>query len=190
MILLANLLTLSRIPLAILFWLVVHQPGWAMAVMVVGGLTDVIDGPIARHARRHQTGRPDPGPPGVFSWLDPFCDKFFVLSVLAGTYVARDVPAGVLLAVAAREMVQIPLAAVYRFTPWLRSRMRYDFTAGPIGKAATVAQFAAIAAILSDHPARGALSVVAAIIGLCAAIHYVARGVRLARAQPSPARAG
>ncbi len=74
----------------------------------------------------------------------------------------------------------VPLAGVYRFTR-LRSRMRYDFRAGPVGKAATVAQFLAILALLAEHPLRTALATLAGCLGLISAGEYVRRGLRLAR---------
>ena len=61
---LANVLTLSRIPFGIAFWFVADRPTWARAIMVVGGVTDLVDGAVAR--RRGQAGRN-----GVVAWLDP-----------------------------------------------------------------------------------------------------------------------
>jgi hypothetical protein len=66
-------------------------------------------------------------------------------------------------------------------TPGLRARIRYDFTAGPLGKAATVAQIVAITAILTNTERIWPLACVTAAVGLAAAVHYIVRGVRLVR---------
>ena len=59
---LANVLTLSRIPFGIAFWFVTDRPTWALAVMIVGGATDLVDGAVAR--RSGQAGRNGVGVPG------------------------------------------------------------------------------------------------------------------------------
>jgi cardiolipin synthase len=184
---LAHLLTVSRIPLAALFWLVVQRPLAALIVLAVGAATDLVDGHIARFVIRRRTRRGEPAPSRIGEWLDPLCDKTFVLSVLAAVWVTLRPPPVLLLAVASRELILVPIAAVYRFTPWLRSRLHYRFRAGPLGKAATVAQFAAIAALLFRHPAFAVLAATAGLVGVSAAVAYIVRGVRLAREQRSAA---
>ena len=114
------------------------------------------------------------------AWLDPLCDKTFVVSVLIATWVHTHPALWLIVAIGARELVLVPLAALYRFTG-LRSRMRYDFRAGPLGKAATVAQFVAVLALLAHLPYRAALAGLSGVLGLVAAGHYVRRGLRLAR---------
>lgn len=184
---LAHLLTVSRLPLAGLFWLVVGEPRWALLVLALGAATDIVDGVIARFvvSRRQRLGQPPPSRIG--EWLDPLCDKTFVLSVLAAIAIRLDTPALLLLAIAAREIILVPLAAIYRFTPLLRSRMRYRFRAGVLGKAATVAQFLAILAVLFRDPRAPLLAALAAVVGILAAAAYVLRGVRLAREGARPA---
>jgi len=174
----ANLLTLARLPLAVLFWFVVHRLDGAFAVIALAALTDVVDGRLARRARRLE-GLPASAA-SMGAWLDPLCDKTFVVSVLIATWVHTHPPLWLIVAIGARELVLVPLATLYRFTR-LRSRMRYDFRAGPLGKAATVAQFVAILALLAHLPYRAALAWLSGAIGLVAAGHYVRRGLRLAR---------
>ena len=150
--------------------------------MAVAALTDVADGAVARRARRRAEASGVHLGPGPGAWLDPLCDKTFVLSVIAATYVDLGPSPYLLATIALREIILVPLAAIYRLTPSLRARMRYDFKAGPLGKAATVAQFLAIAAILLRHPSQVPLALLAGAIGLAAAVTYVRRGVWLARA--------
>jgi cardiolipin synthase (CMP-forming) len=180
---LAHLLTLSRLPLAGLFWLVVGNPGSALVVLVVGAATDVVDGPIARFVMRRRAARGEPAPSRVGEWLDPLCDKTFVLSVLIAVWWTLDPPRWMVLAIATRELILAPIAAVYRFTPWMRGRLKYRFRAGPLGKATTVLQVGALTALLFGHPSATPLAIAAGVVGVLAATHYILRGVRMARQQ-------
>jgi len=176
---LAHLLTLARIPLAIAFWLVASRPVWAAAVIGLAAATDLVDGGVARRARRHGGGRVRWA--GAGAWLDPLCDKTFAIVVLVALAVKRDVDVGLLLLIGTRELVLVPLALVYRLTP-LHARFHLDFRAAPAGKAATVAQFIAIGALILEVPGAPLLAVAAAIAGLYAAGRYLARARRAAYA--------
>ena len=170
---LANVLTLSRIPFGIAFWFVADRPTWALAVMIVGGATDLVDGAVAR--RRGQAGRN-----GVGAWLDPVCDKFFMLSMMAALLTVRRPEPWMVVAIAAREIVVVPLALVYRLVPGVRRRLSYDFRAGRPGKLATVAQFVALTAILFGSEVLPWLAALAGIVGLAAAGDYIRRALRAA----------
>jgi cardiolipin synthase len=175
---LANVLTVARIPLAVAFWLVATRPLWAASVLGVAAVTDLVDGRVARRARRRapQTGRwADAG-----AWLDPLCDKVFTIAVLTALAVRLDVGIGLLLLIGTRELLLVPLALVYRLT--LHERFRYDFRSVPAGKRATVAQFVAILAILFEAPGATLVTIGAAIVGLDATARYLARARRAARA--------
>jgi cardiolipin synthase len=179
---LAHALTLSRLVLAGLFWLVVDRPWWALGVLALAGLTDIVDGQIARlvRRRREQAGQPPPSST-LGEWLDPLCDKTFVLSVLVALWAGPGLPLPLLLAIATREIILVPLAGLYRFTPFLRARLQYRFRAGALGKAATIAQFLAITAILFRDPRAPLAAIAASVVGACAAVAYIVRGLRLAR---------
>ena len=169
----ANVLTLSRVPFGIAFCFVTDRPTWALAVMIVGGATDLVDGAVAR--RRGQAGRN-----GVGAWLDPVCDKFFVLSMIAALLISRRPAPWIVVAIAAREVVVIPLALIYRLVPGVRRRLSYDFRAGRPGKLATLAQFAALTAMLFGSGVLPWLAALAGIVGLAAAGDYVRRALRAA----------
>lgn len=68
----SNLLSLSRIPLGVTF-LGLNDPLWMAGIVFLGGLTDLLDGVIARLSRTVSQ---------VGLLLDPFCDKLFVLLCL------------------------------------------------------------------------------------------------------------
>ncbi len=182
----ANLLSLARIPLGVVFMAVVDQPAAAIAVMGVAGLTDVLDGWLARRTRGpSHLQHPD----AAGSWLDPVCDKLFLAAVLIAVYASRHPPLAVVVMIAARELVVVPATAVYRLAPGVRRRLRCDFRASRLGKAATVTQFAAVVALLLAPAAVAPLASTAAVVGLLAAADYLRRAapaVRVARRAPEP----
>lgn len=171
-----NLLSLARLPLGVLFWLVAGgTPGRALpalGVLALAGVTDVLDGIAARRAGVDLAG--------VGSWLDPLCDKLFVGAVLAALHVQRGVPLGLLALIVARELLQLPMSLVYRAVPTLRRWLRYDFRASPLGKAATISQFLAVTALIAGLPARVPI-VVAFTLGIVALGDYVLRAIEIGR---------
>jgi phosphatidylglycerophosphate synthase len=169
---LPNLLSLSRLPLGWVFWIALgdttERGVMALGVMALAALTDVLDGAVARR-RGVDTS-------GTGSWLDPICDKLFVGAVLVALHVQRGVPLWLLAMIVARELMQLPMVVVYRVSPTLRRWLRYDFRASPLGKAATVVQFLAIAALVLGFETR-ALAIAAFALGLIALTDYVRRAV-------------
>jgi phosphatidylglycerophosphate synthase len=179
---LPNVLSLSRIPLGFVFWVALGQ-GVANAVLPFGVLaaaavTDVLDGYFAR--------RSGADPSGTGSWLDPICDKLFVAAVLVALYVQRRVPLEVLALIMARELLQLPMAFIYRTSATLRRWLRYDFRASWLGKGATVAQFLAVSALILDHVLAWRLAVLAFALGLLALGDYVRRAILIGKRHPHP----
>jgi phosphatidylglycerophosphate synthase len=173
---LPNLLSLSRLPLGWVFWMVLGKTPdrgpLALGVMALAAVTDVLDGTIARRRGVDASG--------AGSWLDPICDKLFVGAVLAALHFERGVPLGLLAIIVTRELLQLPMVVVYRISPTLRRWLRYDFRASVLGKAATVAQFLAIAALVLGLPARE-LAALAFGLGVIALGDYVRRAVAIGR---------
>jgi len=185
---LPNGLTLVRIPLAGLVWAAPQERGWLFAMLASAAASDILDGRVARALRGRRLARgADPQEIGaahaIGAWLDPLCDKLFVLSVVAAAAFAYAPPLGDLFLIATREIILIPFAAAYWLAPHIRRRlrMRFDFRAGVLGKATTVAQFAAIASIVVWSAATWALAAAAALIGFFASVDYVSRAVAMAR---------
>ena len=166
----ADALTLSRVPIAILVALTYGDHRWTVALVGLAALTDALDGRVARYMRRRH-GIPEDAP-SRGDWLDPIADKLFVVIVLA-TVVAHQPHAWTLVGlVAAREIVLVPIAVFYfvrRHRP-ARTRLR----ASPIGKAATIVQFFAIAALIAWPATATWLAIAAAVTGVAAAAQYVA----------------
>jgi phosphatidylglycerophosphate synthase len=189
-----NALSLARVPLAAAVWIAPASPRLLLPLVAIAALTDLLDGWLARVLRRRlvRQGK-DPGhmagPGGIGAWLDPVCDKVFVLSVLAAVYwTVRPSPAIAAL-ILAREVLIVPLALVWRAVPGLRRRLAVDFRAGPAGKVATVAQFAAVLALVVAPALVWPLAVVAAVTGVAAVAQYLVRTLGAARSGP-PGRAG
>jgi cardiolipin synthase len=177
---LPNLLTLSRLPLGALAWLRPLDPLFVLSIMAVAGLTDILDGWLERRrrARRGDPPRDPRSPETVGVWLDPLCDKIFVVSVLAAIAARRAVPLWLMLLVALREILQALVAVASRAIPFLRRRLRFRFRANLLGKVSTTAQFLTIAAILDRHSWQVPLAIVTAILGSAAASIYVGRAIR------------
>jgi cardiolipin synthase len=177
-----NLLTLSRIPLAALVWLYPTSWGFVLGLMLLAGTTDVLDGWWERRLRATRPGREAPG---IGVWLDPLCDKIFVVSLLAALAVAFRLPAYLLPLIAAREILQTLAAVGSKILPALRGRLRFEFRAAIVGKAATASQFLSIGAILAKSPWTLTFSVMTGVLGLVAAAYYVGRawqvGSRIAK---------
>lgn len=179
----ADLLSLSRVGLAIVVWFLPRRPEAVLATMVVAALTDVVDGRVARHAfaartRQAATQRtPDrPAlahrPATTGDWLDPVCDKVFVVSAVCYLAVAYRLPLPWLAVLALREILLVPIVALLVLT---RPRGHVDLRAAPIGKVTTVLQFLALVALLWRHPAGVVLSIASGAAGLAAVVWYLAR---------------
>ena len=180
-ILVANGLSLSRVPLAGALWIAPENPWWVLPVIVVAGITDVLDGWVVRRAKRKGW---DEGDAGAFAAhvargevIDGAADKVFALSaVLALAHVAHP-PWWVLGALVSRELLLLPAVLAYRLLPAER-REKVDFTAGPLGKAATFFQTAALVLGFVHHFAFEPTAFVAGALGALAAVAYVARALR------------
>jgi phosphatidylglycerophosphate synthase len=175
---LAHALTLSRIPLALALWWLWGDPVWSTAIVGLAALTDTADGRVARWAKRNGRGGPDIG-----GWLDPSVDKLFVAIVLAAIWEHPRIahPVSVIMLIGARELVLVPLIAVYLAYHRPLGALRAD----RFGKLATVAQFIALCviAVAPDHALPAAA--VAGGLGLAAACHYVVTTVSDPRAPHS-----
>lgn len=179
-----NLLTLSRLPMGGLAWLDAGNPAFILPLMALAGLTDVLDGWLERRLRKRRGIPEDAKTAGA--WLDPLCDKAFVLSVVAAIAAARQLPLWLLTLLAAREILQLPQLVLYLAWPGLRARLRYDFRAAVLGKVTTTAQFLAVGAILFGHPSQLPLAVACAALGTASVVVYLRRALRSSR----PARTG
>ncbi len=168
-----GLLSLARLPLAIAFPFVVDRPGLALAVLLAAGLSDVLDGWIARRfAQVTPTG----------AALDPVTDKIFVLTVAITLVLRAYLSPGDVVLLSTREIGELPLVTWLATSPRAR-RMRADTTsANAPGKVATALQFAAATSALFRSSITPVLVLVTAAAGTVAATVYWVRALREVRA--------
>lgn len=169
-----NLVTALRLPLAALFPLVSGSRGPTLAVLAAAGLTDVIDGWLARrNGQVTATG----------AVLDPIADKVFALSVVGTLIAERRIPAWGIPALLAREILEAPLLAWVLFREGgPREQDVTDARSSAPGKIATFAQFAAVMAAIEAPAALPPALVCAAVTGTFAGVAYWVRELGRARA--------
>ncbi len=94
-----NALTALRgfgVPLFIWLALDLHADGWAIIVLVIGGITDYLDGKLAR--MWNQTSR--------FGELaDPAIDRIYILATLIVLYLRGALPLWVIIALLGRDLI-------------------------------------------------------------------------------------
>jgi cardiolipin synthase len=127
---LANQLTLLRMLLIPAFVLLVvyGRLGGALVVLVVAGLTDALDGLIARWTGQQTT---------LGAWLDPMADKLlltsaFVVLTVPGTALVQRVPLWLTVLIISRDVVIVLTVAIVNLAIGRRT-----FSPSPLGKLAT-----------------------------------------------------
>ncbi|MCG5053834.1 MAG: CDP-alcohol phosphatidyltransferase family protein [Myxococcales bacterium] len=175
----ADLLSLVRIPLGVVFLFVADWPIGALGVIALAGLTDMLDGYVARRVMGPRAGGRHRG-----DWLDPLCDKIFVAFMLAGLVFVRGTPWLFVLVLLLRDLLQVVSLGVLALIPALHRRP-YDYRANRLGKLTTVFQFLAALVILAGQPPPWPLAIVTASLGVTSLVTYIAR-VRAPAAAPLP----
>jgi cardiolipin synthase (CMP-forming) len=143
-----NLISLSRLPLAVAF-LLVSATAPRVIIIVAAGISDYLDGWWARHrGPRTRLGE----------LLDPITDKLFVLTALAAFAVWEVISPAELLVLLARDLfVTAGFLAVLALRLPIRPRARFP------GKLVTTLQIAAVLALtLLPGLARVTVLVIAA----------------------------
>lgn len=130
----ADLLTASRVPLAIAFLFVSHA-GWRFAILAVAAATDLFDGFLARRL----------GPSHFGSFLDPVADKLFMACAFGVVLVSGRLGWYEIVGVLARDLVA---TAAFITVSVRRHPAAIPARAG--GKAVTVGQLLTLLAFLAD----------------------------------------
>ncbi|HZR83227.1 MAG TPA: CDP-alcohol phosphatidyltransferase family protein [Candidatus Binatia bacterium] len=177
-----NTLTLLRIVAipAILIALDNGRFGLAFALFIAAGVTDGLDGGIARMTNT----RTDLG-----AYLDPLADKGLVVSLLIKLTLLGMVPGWVLTIILTRDIVCITGYALLFFLTGERIEVRPSL----VGKLATVLQLAGVATsllVLYEPSTDGAIPqeaifAAAASATAVAGVQYVARGLAWYQARPA-----
>lgn len=164
---LPNALALTRAAAVLPVVLLIGEPAhawWALAVFCAAALTDAVDGPLAR--RLHAVTR-------LGAFLDPLADKILILGALTALLGQERVEAGLVLIIFGREL----LAVLLRSAGVVRG---VAIEVNAYGKAKTVAQAVAVAALLLSACAPGpGIAALAAISLVGAVLLTIASGADL-----------
>jgi cardiolipin synthase len=173
----ANQLTLLRIGLipAFVILVVYGKLGWALAAFMTAGVTDALDGILARRA----------GPTTLGAWLDPMADKLllvttFVVLSLPNLGLANRVPVWLTVLVITRDVGIVLTVAIVNLAIGRRT-----FRPSFLGKVATVVYVATAAVAMGfNYLERRSVVVDAFVwaslaITLASGLHYLWHARRL-----------
>ena len=162
----ADLLTASRIPLAVAFVLV-QSPLGRLVILAVAAVTDLIDGFVARRWGSSRLGM----------FLDPVADKVFMAAAFGVVLFSRRLQWFEILAVLARDIV-----AAFAFALIAVQRRPASIPARLGGKIVTVGQLLTLGAFLIDSPYLRPLAWATGAIALYALWDYQRVAAREKRA--------
>lgn len=173
-----NLLSLLRIPMALMVWQVARDPVALLMLAALAGLTDVLDGYAARSMPKIEALDCHNAPQrNMGDWLDPLCDKIFVASaVMAAAFYHRPEPQ-LLFLILFRDVVQSLLFLLVVPFLW-RHGVHLNFRANRWGKMTTVLQFVALIAMIFSSTWLAFFAYASAFCGFVAVWVYVQRGIR------------
>jgi cardiolipin synthase len=177
----ANQLTLLRMLLipAFVILVVYGRPGWALVTFMVAGLTDGLDGLIARRAGQQTS---------LGAWLDPMADKLllvttFVVLTVPGTDLVNRFPLWLTILVITRDVVIVTTVAIVTAVMGVRS-----FRPSIYGKAATAVYVVTCVVLLwFNYLGRASILVPIGIwtslaITLVSGFHYIAHAAKIINA--------
>ena len=169
---LPNLLTVVRIFLVPLFvyLLVYDYTRWALGVFVVAGLTDAMDGAIARMWHQQTTlGR----------YLDPLADKMLLTAAFVALAVRSWIPFWVLIIIVSRDIILLIGTVVMHLT-----QGGFDINPSLLGKTTTFLQLVLVVLALVMVTGLGAVPYfdhavwIVAVVTVISGLHYLYRGIR------------
>lgn len=176
-----SVLRLLGVPLFL--WLILGPEAdlWALLVLVASGVSDWLDGVLAR--KLHQTS-------SLGALLDPAADRLYILATLIGLVVRGILPWPIAAIIVARELALIPTIVLLR---------RHGYGPLPVhylGKAATFCLLYAFPLLLlSDHdgapgaiaaPFAWAFTLWGTALYVWAGVLYWMQTIRLIRADHAP----
>jgi len=159
----AGILTLVRVPLAITFPFFATNRAVAVGILAAAGLSDVLDGWVARRTGRTTVAG------GI---VDPIADKLFVGVVVVTLFVIGRLSLVTTLLLGVRDLLELPLVlqlALGTRSPKNPSRRP---RANALGKVATVLQFATVTAAFIHPRWVPFVAVAAGVSGVLAGASY------------------
>jgi cardiolipin synthase (CMP-forming) len=170
-----NFLTLLRIvaiPVFLIF-LTDNRVGAALVVFVLAGITDSLDGAIARLTNSRTT---------LGAYMDPLADKMLILSAFVAFAALDVVPRWLSVVVISREVI---ILTGY-LTLFLLTQQLMEIRPSAISKATTFFHLVTLSAVLlamwrGEPPSTGIRSTLFPVTGLVTVMsgfHYIYRGLR------------
>jgi cardiolipin synthase len=171
-----NSLTILRIILIPCYigLLVYGRFGQALIVLLVAGLTDALDGLIARVTNQHTR---------LGAVLDPLADKLLLTSGFITLSIIHLVPLWVTILVVSRDVILLLGTAVAHFT-----ESRVDLTPTFLGKGTTFLQLAYVVMVILLSSRHIDLSLILPLLfgmisfTILSGLHYLYRGFRCTNA--------
>ncbi len=120
-----NVMSFARllgVPVFLWLLLVEHADGWAFVVLVLAGISDWLDGAVAR-----ATGQMS----RLGELLDPLADRLYIAATVIGLAIRGIIPWWLVVVLAARDLMLLCLL------PYLRRRGLVALRVTLVGKAAT-----------------------------------------------------
>jgi cardiolipin synthase (CMP-forming) len=149
-----SIIRLAGVPLFLWLVLVPEADGWALTVLFVSGISDYVDGYLAR--RLNQTSK-------LGAILDPVADRMYILSTVIGLGMRDIIPWWVAILLPARD------AFLWCLVPFLRTRGYSALPVHFLGKAATANLLYAFPLLLLGD-GTGVLATLAKVFGWAFAI--------------------
>jgi len=173
-----NSLTILRILLIPVYigFMTYGQYGFALASLLLAGVTDAIDGPIAR--RMNQRTR-------LGTFLDPLADKLLLTSGFVSLSMLHLVPSWVVILVVSRDVMLLLGTAVAHVT-----NTPIDITPTFLGKGTTLLQLMYLLLVVLLTWRGLGLGMLAPLLmlmvgfTLASGLHYLYRGYRYTNAVP------
>ena len=173
----ANQLTILRIVFVPVFiiLLVYHELGWALATFVLAGLTDVLDGIIARRFGQKTS---------IGAVLDPLADKLLMVSSILILSLPQmefhnTIPRWLMIVIIFRDVFILLVSLIVVLMVGWRV-----FTPSPYGKISTFMQVITVLAVLFTNwqglivPELNVLFYMTGLMTAFSGIHYLVRGLR------------
>lgn len=175
-----SVLRLLGVPLFLWLLLVVQADGWAFALLVASGVTDFLDGKLARLL--DQSSR-------LGALLDPFVDRLYLVTTLLAFVIRGLIPWWVAVILIGRDLVLTLTLGVYKRRELDPPEVIY------LGKAATFALMSALPWLLAgqmDWPLDGfgrafggAFLVWGTAVYVWTGVLYLGKAIAVARAIPA-----
>ena len=156
---LPNTISLSRVLLALAF-VVSSDPRGRIALIAVAGITDFMDGWLARHEKTESTAG---------ALLDPLADRVFVFVAISTYLVEGQLTTGQYFLFLTRDIATAVGFLVAKIIPTLRPAV---FRARLLGKIVTVAQLVALVVILILPELTDILIVTIAVVSAASVVDY------------------